>query len=147
MIWLIDPVYADESGHSPHMKLLAATTRALGELLDHDPHFAHRFRRSPFYDGDNPHAYRWYCQHHRDIRLGDVIDQVRELAGQPGYRPTPRQQFTSGREFINAVKTYREEAQALKAFAGGVEAEISGKLEVYDSELIQGVRIYWIGQG
>ena len=31
-IWLIDPVYADRNGKSAQMKLLAATTRVLGEL-------------------------------------------------------------------------------------------------------------------
>lgn len=53
-IWLIDPVYTGKSGKSRHMNLLAATSRALGDLLDHDPHFSHRFSRSPFYEGDDP---------------------------------------------------------------------------------------------
>src|SRR5699024_2660436 len=55
-IWLIDPVYADASGKSSQMMLLAATTHTLGELLGHDPHFAHGFSRNPFYTGKSPSA-------------------------------------------------------------------------------------------
>ena len=146
-IWLIDPVYADRNGKSAQMKLLAATTRVLGELLDHDPHFAHRFSRNPFYTGKAPTAYRWYRQHNRVMRLGDLIKQVRDMAGHDQFDPTPRQQFTSGRELINAVKTRREQAQAFKALAQDVDAEISGGLDQYDPELIDGVRVLWIAQG
>ena len=146
-IWLIDPVYADRNGKSAQMKLLAATTRVLGELLDHDPHFAHRFSRNPFYTGKAPTAYRWYRQHNRVMRLGDLIKQVRDMAGHDQFNPTPRQQFTSGRELINAVKTRREEAQAFKALAQDVDAEIAGGLDQYDPELIDGVRVLWIVQG
>ncbi|WP_293821847.1 replication initiation protein [uncultured Corynebacterium sp.] len=146
-IWLIDPVYADRNGKSAQMNLLAATTRVLGELLDHDPHFAHRFSRNPFYTGKAPTAYRWYRQHNRVMRLGDLIKQVREMAGHDQFNPTPRQQFSSGRELINAVKTRREEAQAFKALAQDVDAEIAGGLDQYDPELIDGVRVLWIAQG
>ena len=146
-IWLIDPVYADRNGKSAQMKLLAATTRVLGELLDHDPHFAHRFSRNPFYTGKAPTAYRWYRQHNRVMRLGDLIKQARDMAGHDQFDPTPRQQFTSGRELINAVKTRREEAQAFKALAQDVDAEIAGGLDQYDPELIDGVRVLWIAQG
>lgn len=146
-IWLIDPVYADHEGKSAQMKLLAATTRVLGELLDHDPHFAHRFSRNPFYTGKAPTAYRWYRQHNRVMRLGDLIKQVRDMAGQDQFNPAPRQQFSSGRELINAVKTRREEAQAFKALAQDVDAEIAGGLDQYDPELIDGVRVLWIAQG
>jgi len=146
-IWLIDPVYADRNGKSAQMKLLAATTRVLGELLDHDPHFAHRFSRNPFYTGKAPTAYRWYRQHNRVMRLGDLIKQVRDMAGHDQFDPTPRQQFTSGRELINAVKTRREQAQAFKALAQDVDAEISGGLDQYDPELIDGVRVLWVTQG
>ncbi|MDV2436096.1 MULTISPECIES: replication initiation protein [Actinomycetes] len=146
-IWLIDPVYADHEGKSAQMKLLAATTRVLGELLDHDPHFAHRFSRNPFYTGKAPTAYRWYRQHNRVMRLGDLIKQVRDMAGHDQFDPTPRQQFSSGRELINAVKARREEAQAFKALAQDVDAEIAGGLDQYDPELIDGVRVLWISQG
>lgn len=146
-IWLIDPVYADASGKSSQMKLLAATTYALGELLGHDPHFAHGFSRNPFYTGKSPSAYRWYRQHNRVMRLGDLIRKVRDLAGTDQYEAAPRQQFKSGRELINAVKTRREEAQAFKALAQDVDAEVSAGLDQYDPELIDGVRVLWITEG
>ena len=146
-IWLIDPVYADRGGKSAQMKLLAATTRVLGELLDHDPHFSHRFSRNPFYTGKAPTAYRWYRQHNRVMRLGDLVKKVRDMAGHDQFNPTPRQQFSSGRELINAVKTRREEAQAFKALAQDVDAEIADGLDQYDPELIDGVRVLWITPG
>lgn len=146
-IWLIDPVYADKNRTSRNMELLRATSQELGELLDHDPHFAHRFSRSPFYTGKSPEAYRWYCQHDRVIRLQDFLRQVREMAGQSQHIKNKRQQFNSGRELINAVKTRREEAQAFKALADDVENEISEEIDQYDPELIDGVRVRWISQG
>lgn len=146
-IWLIDPVYAGKNHTSRNMELLKATSHELGELLDHDPHFAHRFSRSPFYTGKSPEAYRWYCQHDRVIRLQDFLRQVREMAGQSQHIKNKRQQFNSGRELINAVKTRREEAQAFKALADDVENEISADLDQYDPELIDGVRVRWISQG
>lgn len=146
-IWLIDPVYADRGGKSAQMKLLAATTRVLGELLDHDPHFSHRFSRNPFYTGKSPTAYRWYRQHNRVMRLGDLVKQVRDLAGHDQFEASSRQQFSSGRELINAVKSRREEAQAFKTLAQDVDAEISEGLDQYDPELIDGVRVLWITQG
>ena len=146
-IWLIDPVYADKNRTSRNMELLRATSQELGELLDHDPHFAHRFSRSPFYTGKSPEAYRWYCQHDRVIRLQDFLRQVREMAGQSQHIKNKRQQFNSGRELINAVKTRREEAQAFKALADDVENEINAELDQYDPELIDGVRVRWINQG
>ena len=121
--------------------------RVLGELLDHDPHFAHRFSRNPFYTGKAPTAYRWYRQHNRVMRLGDMIRTVRDLAGHDQFEAAPRQQFSSGRELINAVKTRREEAQAFKALAQDVDAEIADGLDQYDPELIDGVRVLWITQG
>ncbi|WP_257183691.1 replication initiation protein [Corynebacterium cystitidis] len=146
-IWLIDPVYADRMGKSAQMKLLAATTRVLGELLDHDPHFSHRFSRNPFYTGKAPTAYRWYRQHNRVMRLGDLVKQVRDMAGHDQFNPAPRQQFSSGRELINAVKSRREEAQAFNALAQDVDAEIADGLDQYDPELIDGVRVLRINPG
>lgn len=69
------------------------------------------------------------------------------MAGHDQFDPTPRQQFSSGHELINAVKTRREEAQAFKALAQDVDAEIAGGLDQYDPELIDGVRVLWISQG
>lgn len=146
-IWLIDPVYADATGKSRHMALLAAASRTLGELLDHDPHFSHRFSRSPFYAGDDPTAYRWYCQHKRVNRLADLLKEVRDMADLPQHEKNPRQQFTSGRELITAVRQRREQAQAFKALAQDVENELADQLDRYDPELIDGVRVLWIDQG
>ncbi|BAC19765.1 conserved hypothetical protein (plasmid) [Corynebacterium efficiens YS-314] len=145
-IWLIDPVYADASGQSRAMTLLAAATHDLGQWLGHDSHFSHRFSRSPFYTGDSPTAYRWYRQHHRVYRLGDLLAGVRAMTGQESYAK-PRQQFSSGRELINAVKARREEAERFKALSKDVEAELAGQLDQYDPELIQGVRVLWIREG
>ncbi|WP_234914744.1 hypothetical protein [Corynebacterium belfantii] len=69
------------------------------------------------------------------------------MAGHDQFNPAPRQQFSSGRELINAVKTRREQAQAFKALAQDVDAEISGGLDQYDPELIDGVRVLWITPG
>lgn len=148
MIWLIDPVYADKAGSSSPMKLLAATSRVLGGLLDGDPHFAHGFSRSPFYTGKAPGAYRWYPQHHRVMRLGDLVKNARDLAGLDPHETTPAQkQFSSGRELIEAVKARREEAEAFRALAKDVESELAGDLDRYDPELIDGVRLRWISEG
>ncbi|MDN6457243.1 MAG: transcriptional regulator, partial [Yaniella sp.] len=84
-----------------------------------------------------------YRQHNRVMRLGDLIKQVRDMAGRDQFESTPRQQFSSGRELINAVKTRREEAQAFRALAQDVDAEIAGGLDQYDPELIDGVRVLW----
>ena len=146
-IWLIDPVYADKAGQSPHMSLLAATSKALGEMLDHDPHFSHRFSRSPFYEGKDPTAYRWYCQHKRVHRLADLLREVRALTGQEAKQRSTRQQFSSGRELLEAAKTRRQEAEAFKALANDVEAELATSVERYDPDLIEGVRVLWIHQG
>ena len=81
------------------------------------------------------------------MRLGDLVKQVRDLAGHDQFEAAPRQQFSSGRELINAVKSRREEAQAFKALAQDVDAEIAGELDQYDPELIDGVRVLWITQG
>lgn len=148
MIWLIDPVYANKAGSSSPMKLLAATSRVLDGVLDGDPHFAHGFSRSPFYTGKAPGAYRWYPQHHRVMRLGDLVKNARALAGLDPQETTPAQkQFSSGRELIEAVKARREEAEAFRALAKDVESELAGDLDRYDPELIDGVRLRWISQG
>lgn len=143
-LWLIDPVYADKRGDSPAMRLLRRVTRELGELLGHDPHFSHGFSRSPFYTGDSPHAYRWYPQHNRINRLGDLVKQIRDFAGKEQYTPSPRQRFNNGTELILWAKSKREQAQAFRALADSVEAEIAEDLESFDQELFEGVRIRWI---
>lgn len=65
-----------------------------------------------------------------------------------GINPTNgKAQFFSGRDLINVVKTRREEAQAFKALAQDVDAEIADGLDQYDPELIDGVSVLWITQG
>jgi len=145
-LWLIDPVYADESGKSPNMVLLAATSRTLGGLLDHDPNFAHRFSRSPFYTGDSPDRYIWYRQHHRIDRLSDFIREVREVADEPQH-VSPRQEFSSGRELIETVKARRERAQAFRAIADEIEVEMGEETDRYNPDLIDGVLVRWINPG
>jgi hypothetical protein len=146
-IWLIEPVYADEKGDSSNVRLLQATCRTLGQWLDGDPRFSHRFSRSPFYTGKDPTAYKWYRQHNHVVPLGILIKVVRNLSGIPETDTRLRQQFSSGRELINAVKARREEAQRFKALAQDVETEIGDSLDKYDPELVEGVRILWISEG
>ena len=145
-LWLIDPVYADESGKSPHMALLAATSRTLGGFLDHDPNFAHRFSRSPFYTGDSPDRYIWYRQHHRIDRLSDFIREVREVTDEPQH-VSPRQEFSSGRELIETVKARREQAQAFRAIADEIEVEMGEETDRYNPDLVDGVLVRWINPG
>lgn len=55
--------------------------------------------------------------------------------------------FFSGREIFEAAKTRRQEAEAFKALANDVEAELATSVERYDPDLIEGVRVLWIHQG
>lgn len=139
-IWLIDPVYADKGGDSPQMRLLRATAEELGEFLGHDEHFSHGFSRNPFYTGASPTAYKWYRQHTRVMRVGDLIKEVRKINP---VKHTPTQQFTSGRELINAVKARREQAQLFKTLALDVASEVGNDLDKLDPNLVDGVRIVW----
>lgn len=145
-LWLIDPVYADKDGKSPHMALLAATSRTLGGFLDHDPNFAHRFSRSPFYTGESPDRYIWYRQHHRIDRLSDFIREVREVTDEPQHE-SPRQEFSSGRELIETVKARREQAQAFREIADEIEAEMGEETDRYNPDLIDGVLVRWVNPG
>ena len=129
------------------MKLLEATTRTLGEYLDHDPHFAHRFSRSPFYTGSSPDRYVWYRQHHRIDRLGDFIMEIRTVTGDTQHESPKRQEFSSGRELIETVKARREEAQAFKALTQDVETELSATDDALNPDLIEGVNVRWIKPG
>ena len=128
------------------MALLAPTSRTLGGFLDHDPRFAHRFSRSPFYTGDSPDRYIWYRQHHRIDRLSDFISKVREVADEPQH-VSPRQEFSSGRELIKTVKARREQAQAFRAIADEIEVEMGEETDRYNPDLIDGVLVRWINPG
>lgn len=145
-LWLIDPVYANEDGKSPNMELLAATSRTLGGFLDHDPNFAHRFSRSPFYTGDSPDRYIWYRQHHRIDRLSNLIMEVRDVTNEPQHNKS-RQEFSSGRELIETVKARREQAQAFRAIASEIETEMGAEADQLNPDLIEGVNVRWIVPG
>lgn len=147
LIWLIDPVHADGSGDSPNMRLLKATGKTLGTALGGDPAFAHNLSRSPLYTGGDPTAYRWHCQHHRIDRLADLIEEVRTITGETS--PTTahkQQQFSSGRELIEAVTARRAEAQAFKALATELADELPDA-SAMDSNRIDGVKVLWLSEG
>lgn len=147
LIWLIDPVHADGSGDSPNMRLLKATARTLGSALGGDPAFAHNLSRSPLYTGGDPTAYRWHCQHHRIDRLADLIEEVRTITGETS--PTTahkQQQFSSGRELLEAVTARRAEAQAFKALATELADELPDA-SAMDANRIDGVKVLWLSEG
>jgi len=147
LIWHIDPVYADDSGESKAMNLLKATTEDLGQWLGHDPHFSHRFSRSPFYTGNSPDAYRWYPQHTRVDQVSRLMNGLRSITGNHCSR---RQTYSSGRELIEAAKARRQEAERYYAASQAVNAELndtSDALDAIDPSLINGVNIKWIAPG
>lgn len=68
------------------------------------------------------------------------------MSGAPaGHTPAPRQQFSSGRELINAVKARREEATAYWKIAKELEGELAD-LDAYDTERIDGVKVLWLSK-
>lgn len=148
LIWLIDPVYAGESGESAHMHLLRATQRMLAGVVGGDPAFAHRFSRSPFYTGDDPHAYRWHVQHHQIIRVADLRQEVQTMTttAATATDPSPTQRYSSGRELIEAVKARREQAQHARGLFSQLDSELpdAGAL---DGDRIDGVKVYWLAKG
>ena len=145
LIWLIDPVYADSRADSANIRLMKLVTTMLGGYLGGDAAFAHRLSRSPFYNGDDPTAYRWHVQHHRIDRLSHLRDEVRTLTGQPApERSTPaKQNFSSGRELINAVRSRREQAQQARDILSSLENDLPNA-EALDGDRIDGVKVLWI---
>ena len=148
LIWLIDPVYADSRADSANIRLMKLVTTMLGDYLGGDAAFAHRLSRSPFYNGDDPTAYRWHVQHHRIDRLSHLRDEVRTLTGQPApERSTPaKQNFSSGRELINAVRSRREQAQQARDILSSLENDLPNA-EALDGDRIDGVKVLWITEG
>ena len=144
LIWLIDPVYADSRADSSNIRLMKVVTTMLGEHLGGDAAFAHRLSRSPFYGGDDPTAYRWHVQHHRVDRLSHLRDDFRTMTGQPAPQTTPAaQNFSSGRELIDAVVARREQAQQARKLLDSLEGDLPSA-EALDGDRIDGVKVLWI---
>lgn len=148
LIWLIDPVYADSRADSANIRLMKLVTTMLGDHLGGDAAFAHRLSRSPFYNGDDPTAYRWHVQHHRIDRLAHLRDEVRTLTGQPApERAAPAEQtFSSGRELINAVRTRREQAQQARELLSSLDGDLPSA-DALDGDRIDGVKVLWVTSG
>ena len=147
LIWHIDPVYADESGESKAMTLLETTTRELGEWLDHDPHFSHRFSRSPFYTGNAPDAYRWYPQHTKVNQVNGLLHGLREITG--NHRPR-RQTYASPLDLLEAAQAKSKAAKSYYEASKAVNAELydsSAELDAIDPNLISGVNVRWTETG
>ena len=144
LIWLIDPVYADSRADSANIRLMKVVTTMLGEHLGGDAAFAHRLSRSPFYGGDDPTADRWHVQHHRVDRLSHLRDELRTMTGQPAPQTTPAaQNFSSGRELIDAVVARREQAQQARKLLDSLEGDLPSA-EALDGDRIDGVKVLWI---
>ena len=147
LIWMIDPVYTDERGDASNARLLRVVMTILAELLGGDPSFSHRLSRSPFYTGDDPTAYRWHVQHHRVDRLAHLRDEVRTMTGQPAHATeTKKQNFSSGRELIEAVRTRREQAQQAHALLDSLKSDLPSA-DALDGDRIDGVKVLWISEG
>ena len=147
LIWLIDPVYADSRADSANIRLMKVVTTMLGEHLGGDAAFAHRLSRSPFYGGDDPTAYRWHVQHHRVDRLSHLRDDFRTMTGQPAPQTTPAaQNFSSGRELIDAVVARREQAQQARKLFDSLEGDLPSA-EALDGDCIDGVKVLWVSEG
>lgn len=147
LIWLIDPVYADSRADSANIRLMKVVTTMLGEHLGGDAAFAHRLSRSPFYGGDDPTAYRWHVQHHRVDRLSHLRDDLRTMTGQPAPQTTPAvQNFSSGRELIEAVVARREQAQQTRKLLASLEGDLPSA-EALDGDRIDGVKVLWVNEG
>ncbi|WP_434817431.1 replication initiation protein [Corynebacterium macclintockiae] len=144
----MDPVYAESRADSANIRLMRLVTTMLGDYLGGDAAFAHRLSRSPLYNGDDPTAYRWHVQHHRIDRLSHLRDEVRTLTGQPApERSTPaKQNFSSGRELINAVRSRREQAQHARDILSSLENDLPNA-EAMDGDRIDGVKVLWITEG
>ena len=147
LIWMIDPVYTDERGDASNARLLRVVMTILAELLGGDPSFSHRLSRSPFYTGDDPTAYRWHVQHHRVDRLAHLRDEVRTMTGQPAHATEAKKQnFSSGRELIEAVRTRREQAQQAHALLDSLKSDLPSA-DALDGDRIDGVKVLWVSEG
>jgi len=145
-LWTIDPVYASPGRTSPNTRLLTVATAELNRYLGGDGAFAHHFSRWPLHQSDDPMAYRWHCQHHNIVRLGTLIQVVRDMnPQQPKHRSGASQQFASGRDRILAARKAAQQAQTLKAL--NEELASVEELAPASAGVVDGVRVIWITQG
>lgn len=145
-IWLIDPVYSAADRTSPNTRLLGIATAELNAVLGGDRAFSHRFSRWPLHKSNDPTAYRWHCQHNQIVRLGDLTREARRMTNRQEPSPSERRdQYSSGRERIEAARESARAARALRE----LEAEL-GALEPAQpaaAGVIDGVRVLWQSHG
>ncbi|WP_459612892.1 hypothetical protein [Corynebacterium urogenitale] len=68
------------------------------------------------------------------------------MTGETHYE-TVRQEFSSGRELIETVKTRHEQAQAFRVIAYEIETEMGEETDRLNPDLIEGVNVRWINPG
>ena len=139
LLWLVDPVYADEDGDSPNMRLYEATWKAFRDVLGGDRAFSNWWMRSPFYAGSDDTAYSWHCQHHRVDELATLIQEARAMTGSTGPEQDPTPRYRSGRERLEAAIARRREAETFRAVA----ADVTEDMPEVPGETIDGVRVRW----
>lgn len=139
LLWMVDPVYADDNGDSPNMRLYEATWKAFRDVLGGDRAFSNWWMRSPFYSGGDEKAYVWHCQHHRVDGLGTLMKEVRAMTGATGPQKDAAPAYSSGRERLEAAIARRKEAEAFKAVVDDVAPDLTD----IPGETIDGVRVRW----
>lgn len=141
LLWFIDPVHAAKDRTSPNTRLLAVAVEELNALLGGDKSFSHRFSRWPLHASDDPERYRWHAQHHRIDRLSDLVEVSRSMTGRkPAHNKPAHDQFSSGRERIEAARRAAQQAKDLAA----LDAELP---QTAGPGLIDGVRVLWVRDG
>lgn len=136
LLWLVDPVYADEDGDSAPMRLYEATWKKLRDVLGGDTSFSNWWMRSPFYTGADETAYVWHCQHHRVDSLAELMREARTMSDED-ERQEPT--YRSGRERLEAAIARRKEAELFSA----VVEDVAEGLPDVAGEKIDGVRVRW----
>lgn len=69
------------------------------------------------------------------------------MTGQPAPQTTPAaQNFSSGRELIDAVVARREQAQQARKLLDSLEGDLPSA-EALDGDRIDGVKVLWVSEG
>lgn len=139
LLWLVDPVYADEDGDSAPMRLYEATWKKFRDVLGGDKAFSNWWMRSPFYTGADETAYVWHCQHHRVDSLTELMREARTMSAVSGEDERQEPTYRSGRERLEAAIARRKEAEAFNA----VVEDVTEDLPDVAGEKIDGVRVRW----